>query len=197
MDKLWNRSYEANTTLNVDKVQRMRIEICEAVEDQKNIEIQQMEKKLREEYENKIQQLQEEVEYNKKQIDELLNNNETKDFYQQNRKLTNVMKFWRLFIDENRVKELPDIQLPKMKWVEVNLKKESEPLKSFLNDSCPESLELFQVSKEDQNRGEFCKISFYFNHIIKWIENTKNFVEAILLEFSSSELCTFIKSGPK
>ena len=156
-----------------------------------------MEKKLREEYENKIQQLQEEVEYNKKQIDELLNNNETKDFYQQNRKLTNVMKFWRLFIDENRVKELPDIQLPKMKWVEVNLKKESEPLKSFLNDSCPESLELFQVSKEDQNRGEFCKISFYFNHIIKWIENTKNFVEAIFLEFSSSELCTFIKSGPK
>ena len=71
----------------------MRIEIFEAVEEQKNIEIQQMEKKLREEYENKIQQLQEEVEYNKKQIDELLNNNETKDFYQQNRKLTNVMKF--------------------------------------------------------------------------------------------------------
>ena len=84
-----------------------------------------------------------------------------------------------------------------MKRVEVGLKKESEPLRRFFNDYCPESLDVFQVFKEDQMRGEFYKISFYFNHIKKWIENTKNFVEAILLEFSSSELCTFIKSGPK
>ena len=84
-----------------------------------------------------------------------------------------------------------------MKLVEVSLKRESEPLRKFFNDYCPESLDVFQVYKEHQVKGEFYKISFYFNHIKKWIENTKNAVEAIRLEFSSSELCTFIKSGPK
>ena len=104
-------------------------------------------------------------------LDKLLEEKKTKDLYHENKRLEDVVKHCKLFINKEKVNQWPAVKLPNIRNVEIRLNKENDVFDTFFRWCCPDSLNLLYVINDTENQNEYQKISFYFETLRKWIEN--------------------------